>query len=118
MGLCQTTTGACADPGRIVIKREALLGFLREHLEADLNLKVFNQLVSRCARVLPKQPLTIKGASRITYLLAEGEPNSAIMVVDWILSNPQEIPKAAQAAQAQALEGRRFATPTTTRGPL
>lgn len=97
------TAATCSDPNRLVVKRDFLAEMLNERLGVNITPKQFNQLVVMATNKLPRQPMTIKSASRFKYLLLEGD--SALWVYDWILNNTAQIDIAANMAEIAAEEG-------------
>lgn len=97
------TANTCSDPNRLVVKRDFLAEMLNKRLDVNITPKQFNQLVVMATNKLPRQPMTIKSASRFKYLLLEGD--SALWVYDWILNNAAQIDIAANMAEIAAEEG-------------
>jgi len=99
------TAASCSDPGRNVVKRAHLISMLNTRLNVNITPKQFNQLVVMATNRLPRQPMTIKSASRFKYLLLEND--SALWVYDWVLNNQAQIEIADNMAEMASEEGYR-----------
>jgi hypothetical protein len=105
----QITAASCSDPGKFVVKRTVIAQIIQDHTDIYVAEKVMNQLVVMASRKLPRQKMTIQSASRFRYLLAQPQKNQkfspALLVLDWILANPQAIQEAARMYQDASQTG-------------
>jgi|688.fasta_scaffold292881_2 hypothetical protein len=113
------TDARCKTPGVTVVKRSALIKFLNnrirrlvstdEFCDYELTESVFNQVVSMASNSLPRQVMTIKGASRFKYLL----PHTSVSVIIWTLENLHRISEAIERAEVAQNQG--YASPRDSR---
>lgn len=113
------TDARCKTPNVTVVKRSALIKFLNarirhlvradEFCDHELTEPVFNQVVSMVSNSLPRQVMTIKGASRFKYLL----PHVGVSVMVWTLENLHRISEAIERAESAQNQG--YSSPRDTR---